>query len=59
MARWFFRVGGGLILLGLIVWALLPVKSGLPPFIVTGVLALLYSAFCWRRSRDAGEKKKP
>jgi hypothetical protein len=45
-AHWFLLGGGVLALLGLILWAALPIKSSLPPYFLTPLLALGYGLFC-------------
>ncbi len=57
MAHWFLLGGGALGLLGLILWVALPVKSTLPPYLITALLALGYGLFCLARSRPTGNKK--
>ena len=43
----FFLIGGGLlVVIGLILWFVLPISSALPPYLVTAVLALGYGAAC-------------
>jgi hypothetical protein len=58
MAHWFLLGGGALALLGLVLWVSFPVKTTLPPYLVTALLALGYGLFClWRRRRAAGRKR--
>lgn len=45
-ARLFLFGGAGLVVVGLILWFVLPISSTLPPYLVTGLLALGYGAAC-------------
>ncbi len=58
MGYWFLLGGGALALLGLILWAALPVRSTLPPYLITALLALGYGVFCLTRSRESGNGKR-
>ena len=57
MAHYFLIGGGLLILLGLILWFVLPIPSPLPPYLPTGLLALGYGVFVLTRGRAAGSRK--
>ncbi len=48
--------GGALTLLSLLLWAALPDRPTLPPYLVTALLALAYGVFCEMRSRSLGKK---
>jgi len=58
MAHWFLLGGGALALLGLILWVALPVRSTLPPYLITALLALGYGLFCLTRNRPTGNRKR-
>lgn len=58
MAHWFLLGGGALGLLGLILWVTLPIKSTLPPYLITALLALGYGLFCLTRGRPTGNRKR-
>ncbi|MCE0498051.1 MAG: hypothetical protein LV481_08920 [Methylacidiphilales bacterium] len=58
MAHWFLLGGGALAFLGLILWATLPVKSTLPPYFITPLLAFGYGLFCLMRSHQTGTRKR-
>jgi hypothetical protein len=58
MAHWFLFGGGALVFLGLIFWAILPVRPTLPPYLVTGLLALGYGLFCLKRGRPIGNSRR-
>jgi hypothetical protein len=51
MARWFLLGGGALAVLSLVLWLALPVQLSFPPFLLTALLALAYSAYCFRQGR--------
>jgi len=51
IARFFCLAGGALALLGLILWAALPMHLTLPPYFFTPILAVAYGVWCWRRTR--------
>ncbi len=57
MARWFLLGGGALAGLGLVLWLALPIRSTLPPFFITALLALGYGLFCWWRSRSQASRR--
>ena len=58
MAHWFLFGGGTLALLGLVLWVTLPVKSTLPPYFITPLLAFGYGLFCLTRDRQAENRKR-
>ena len=49
--RVFLAMGAGLLVLGLLLWALVPISSPVPPYLVTPLLALAYGAWCWHGHR--------
>jgi hypothetical protein len=53
IARWFLLGGGVLAVIGLILWIALPIRSMIPPYLVTTLLAIGYGGFCRRRERSA------
>jgi hypothetical protein len=55
IARFFLIAGGVLLLAGLLLWAFLPMHLTLPPYLLTPLLALGYSAWCWRSYRTHGD----
>ncbi len=58
MAQGFLLSGAALAFLGLILWAALPVRMALPPYLVTALLTLGYGLVCLRESRPAGKRKR-
>jgi hypothetical protein len=57
MAQRFFIGGGVLLVVGLILWLVLPIKLGYPPFLLTALLCLIYGGVCLRQSRRPRGKK--
>ena len=58
MARLFWIVGGVIAVLGAVLWFTVPIRPMFPPYVVTALFALLYSAWCRSRaSRRAGSLK--
>ena len=62
IARIFCFTGGGLFLLGLLLWAILPIHFSLPPYLCSPILAIGYGIYCWKRAQtrqprqiDAGQ----
>jgi predicted membrane metal-binding protein len=53
IARCFLILGAALTVIGLLLWAFLPVHLALPPFFFTPLLALGYGFYCWRSARTA------
>jgi len=53
IAQWFLITGAAFAVIGLLIWALLPIHLALPPYLFTPVLALGYGAYC-RRSEWNG-----
>jgi hypothetical protein len=50
IARWFLSLGGFLLVAGLGLWFFLPIPGIFPPYVVTGLLAVVYGTYCWLRS---------
>jgi FtsH-binding integral membrane protein len=59
MARLFWIVGGGLAVLGAVLWFTVPIRPMFPPYVVTSVVALGYSAWCRRRASRRNDSPKP
>jgi hypothetical protein len=58
MARLFWIVGGVLAVLGAVLWFTVPIRPMFPPYVVTALAALAYSAWCrLRASRSGGPSK--
>ena len=57
IAHFFLIAGGALLLVGLILWAVLPIHLTLPPYLLAPLLALGYGAWCWRSDRTRGDTK--
>ena len=58
IARLFWIVGGVLALLGAVLWFTVPIRPMFPPYVVTALVALGYSAWVRRRtSRSSGSTK--
>jgi hypothetical protein len=58
MARLFWIVGAVLAVLGAVLWFTVPIRPMFPPYVVTALAALLYSAWCRARaSRPVGPSK--
>jgi hypothetical protein len=58
MARLFWIVGGVLAVFGAVLWFTVPIRPMFPPYVVTAVVALAYSAWCRRRAaRFSGPPK--
>jgi hypothetical protein len=55
IARLFRLTGGVLLLIGLLLWAFLPIHLVVPPYLLTPLLALGYSAWCWHSYRTRGD----
>lgn len=51
IARCFLIAGAALAIVGLLLWALLPIHLTLPPYLFTPLLALGYGFYCWRSAR--------
>ncbi len=51
IARCFLITGAAFALVGLLLWAFLPVHLTLPPYLFTPLLALGYGFHCWRSTR--------
>jgi hypothetical protein len=51
LARWFLLGGATLALVGLILWFVLPIRQGMPPYLPTALLALGYGTACLITSR--------
>jgi hypothetical protein len=58
IARFFCLTGGALALVGLILWAVLPLRMTLPPYFFTPILAVGYGLWCWRRVRAESGRKE-
>ena len=58
MAQGFLLSGAALALLGLILWVILPVRTALPPYLVTALLTLGYGLICLGPSRPTGKRKR-
>lgn len=57
VSRLFLSIGGGLIVLGLALWFLLPVAGIFPPYVSTGLLAVVYGGLCWGFARPTSAAK--
>lgn len=58
MARLFWIVGGALAVVGAVLWFTVPIRPMFPPYVVTALVALGYSAWCrFRASRAASSSK--
>ncbi len=58
IARLFWIVGGVAAVLGAALWFTVPIHPMFPPYVVTAVAALGYSAWCRRRAaRSSGPAK--
>ncbi len=56
----FFLMGGVVLaVIGLILWWVLPIQSSVPPFLFTGVLAILYGGYDFWRNRSTKKKGDP
>ena len=51
IARFFLIAGVALLVMGLLLWALLPIHLTMPPYLFASLLALGYGSWCWRRYR--------
>ncbi len=51
LARWFLVGGAGLGVIGLVLWLVLPIQLGFPPFLFTALLSLIFGGICLARAR--------
>lgn len=59
IARLFWIAGGVLVVLGAVLWFLIPIRPMFPPYLVTALAALGYSLWCRRHARAASDRPKP
>jgi hypothetical protein len=57
MARFFLFGGALLVALSLLLWFILHIPGLFPPYLVTGLLSLIYGLFCTLTGTFARDKK--
>ena len=58
IARFFLVAGAALLVIGLLLWALLPIHLLMPPYLFAPLLAIGYGFWCWRRYRTKESVEK-